>query len=79
MQSAGFAYNAQATDFANPYFLHGGKLKALLLDGHVASPDEGSLFYEYYFPFFGRTVPRSYPAVGYYADGTTYIINDATK
>ena len=80
MQAAGFAYNTQANDFANPYFLHNGRVNAVTLDGHVASADEGNFFYEYYFPFFGRKDgPRSYPPVGYYAEGPTYLVNDATK
>ena len=79
MSAVGFAFNAQANDFANPYFLHGGRINLLTLDGHVASSDEGSFFTDYYFPFFGRTVPRSYPPVGYYVDGPTYTINEATK
>jgi len=79
MSAVGYAYNTQANDFANPYFLHGGKLNLLTLDGHVASVDDGNLFTEFYFPFFGRTVPRSYRAVGYYTDGPTYMVNEATK
>ncbi len=79
MQAAGFAYDAKATDFANPYFLHTGKINSMTLDGHVATADEGSFFNDYYFPFFGRTEPRSYRACGYYAEGPEYLVNDSTK
>ena len=78
MSAVGFAYNTQAADFANPYFLHNGRINAMTLDGHVASADEGSFVTDYYFPFFGRTVPRSYVTCGYYVEGPTYFFNQST-
>ena len=74
-----FAYEGQSINLGLAYFLHGGKLNLLTLDGHVASADEGNFFYDYYFPFFGRNVPRSYRACSSYVEGPSYYVNDATK
>ena len=74
-----FAYDGQSINLGLAYFPHNGKLNLLTLDGHVASADEGSFFDEYYFPFFGRDVPRSYHACSYYAEGLVYMLNDSTK
>ena len=75
-----FAYaGAQSANLGNAYFLHNGKLNLLTLDGHVGSPDEGGFFEDYYVPFFGRTVPRSYHAVAYWVEGPTYLEYESTK
>ena len=74
-----FAYEGQNVDLGLAYFLHGGKLNLLTLDGHAATADEGSFFSDYYFPFFGRNVPRSYHACSYYDQDRNYLLNDSTK
>ena len=74
-----FAYDGQSINLGLAYFLHAGRTNMLTLDGHVASADEGSFFYDYFFPFFGRDVPRSYRACSSYVEGPTYFLNDATK
>ena len=77
-----FAYEGGASvDLGHPYFLHGGKTNVMTLDGHAASAGEDSFFSDYYFPFFGRAIPRSYHPVSYYVDGTeaSPLVNDATK
>ena len=74
-----FAYDAQSIEFGYAYFLHGGRINLLTVDGHVAGADEGSFFSNYYFPFFGRDIPRSYYACSYLDEGDNYLLNDATK
>ena len=77
-----FAYETDSKGSINlgqAYFLHGGKTNLMTLDGHVSSADDSGFFAEYYVPFFGRTVPRSYHPVVAYVEGPTYYVNDATK
>ena len=75
-----FAYaGASSVNLGNAYFLHNGRINMMTLDGRAASADEDSFFSDYYVPFFGRTVPRSYHAVAYWVDGPTYLEYDATK
>ena len=74
-----FAYDAQGVDLGLAYFLHGGRLNLLTLDGHVSGADDGTFFTDYYFPFFGRDVPRSYHPCSYYDTDRVYLLNDATK
>ena len=74
-----FAYNAESISLGIAYFLHGGRMNLLTFDGHVAGTGADDYFANYYFPFFGRNRPRSYPPVSYYADDGAYIINEATK
>ena len=75
-----YAYGgAPSVNLGNPYFLHNGRINMMTLDGHAASADDGNFFTDYYFPFFGRSRPRSYHAVAYWLDGPTYMENDSTK
>ena len=74
-----YAYEAQSTSLGLGYFLHNGRINLATLDGHAASADEDSFANNYYFPFFGRDVPRSYHPCAYYLDGPTYTVNDTTK
>ena len=74
-----FAYDGQGKDLGLAYFLHGGRINVMTLDGHAASADEGSFFADYYFPFFGRAKPRSYHPVSYYDSDKNYLLNDSTK
>ena len=74
-----FAYETQDIDLGKAYFLHGGKTNLMTLDGHVSSADDSGFFAEYYFPFFGRPVPRSYHSTAAYVEGPTHYVNDATK
>ena len=74
-----FAYDGQSINLGIAYFLHGGRINLMTLDGHVATAGTDDYFANYYFPFFGRAVPRSYPPVSYYADDGSYMTNEATK
>ena len=74
-----FAYDTQSINLGQGYFLHAGRINLATLDGHAASADEDAFVSNYYFPFFGRDIPRSYHPVAYYLDGPTYTVNDTTK
>ena len=51
----------------------------MTLDGHAASVSKDDLFSNYYFPFFGRGVPRSYPPVGWYESEQEFMVDESTK
>ena len=78
-----FAYqpeNSQPSPtYSTAQFPHGGRINMMTLDGHVASAGIDDFFSgKYFFPFFGRPHPRSYPPVTYFLDGE-YMISDVTK
>ena len=75
-----FAYaGASSVNLGNPYFLHNGRVNVATFDGHAAAADESGFFEDYWFPFFGRTKPRSYHAVAYWVEGPNYLEYDTTK
>ena len=74
-----FAGAGTSVDLGVGYFVHGGRLNLLALGGNVASVDESEYFANFYHPFFGRKVPRSYPPVSYRTQAGEYLENDATK
>ena len=74
-----FAYSGgNSVNLGGAHFLHGGRINLMALGGNVASASMDEYFANFYFPFFGRNIPRSYPPVSYWQDGA-YLVNDATK
>ena len=74
-----YAYGgAPSVNLGNANFIHAGRITLMTLDGHAAAAGVDDFFANYYFPFFGRAKPRSYPPVSYNLEGV-YLENDATK